>query len=46
MTDEADFHMDNQENSKTNVYWGSQRPTEVTEKTLLSAKSQFGQQFQ
>ena len=36
--DEARFHLDGQVNSKNNVYWGSKRPTEVTEKPLHSQK--------
>ena len=37
-TDEAHFHLDGQVNSRNNVYWGSERPAEVTEKPLHSQK--------
>ena len=38
MSDEAYFHLNGKVNSKTNVFWGTQRPTEVAEKPLHSEK--------
>ena len=38
MNDEAHFHLDNQVNSKSNLYWGTQRPTDMAENPLHSAK--------
>ena len=37
-SDEAHFHLDGQVNSKNNVFWGSERPTEVAQKPLHSPK--------
>lgn len=37
-SDEAHFHLDGQVNSKNNVFWGSEPPTEVREKPLHSKK--------
>ena len=37
-SDEAHFHLDGTVNSKNNVYWGSERPSEVTQKPLHSKK--------
>ena len=37
-SDEAHFHLDGKANSKTNVFWGSSRPSEVVTKPLHSPK--------
>lgn len=37
-SDEAHFHLEGKVNSKNNVFWGSQKPTEVAQKPLHSAK--------
>ena len=37
-SDEAHFYLDGQVNSKNNVFWGSERPTEVAQKPLHSQK--------
>ena len=41
-TDEAHFHLEGQVNSKNKIYWGSKRPTELSEKPLHSRRLQFG----
>ncbi|KAI6661444.1 hypothetical protein LOD99_13316 [Oopsacas minuta] len=38
MSDEAHFHLNGKINSKTNVFWGTQRPMEVAMKPLHSEK--------
>ena len=38
ISDEAHFHLNGKVNSKTNVFWGTQRPIEVAEKPLHSEK--------
>ena len=37
-SDEAHFHLDGQVNSTSNFYWGTERPNEVAQKPLHSAK--------
>ncbi|KAI6651102.1 hypothetical protein LOD99_5453 [Oopsacas minuta] len=45
MSDEDHFHLDGKINSKTNVFWGTQRPMEVEMKPLHSENAQYGQPF-
>ena len=37
-TREAHYHLDGRVNSKKNIYWGSTRPTEVSQKPLHCKK--------